>query len=323
MNPLDLTDIPIIDAAAHIFRRPCLFVNPTAQMLQIATFLAIGPQIYADGLVVIDDKKKPIGRISSKHIISNIIDIRYPECFELTALQIMDDFTGSLDKNSSLAKVLEVFDKTKFAFIPITANNSSDKIDSIRDSTAEKKEEEELVASISIRDILPIIAKMNIDRPIKDLSSQLISVDKKSNIRNAIDLMIKHGIRNIGIRGDNEDDSKTNNHNNDNRKTKPLRIINDRKILEFLLSHNGRNIMHANGIDGLAEIGIINHLDILSIKKIKCDTTTSEAAELLMDIRNPCLILEGKEYGDDYSIVTPWDIVMKTVTLETEKEYRG
>jgi predicted transcriptional regulator len=322
MNPLDLTDIPIIDAATHIFRRPCLFVNPTAQMLQIATFLAIGPQIYADGLVVIDEKKKPIGRISSKHIISNIIDIRYPECFELTALQIMDDFTGSLDKNSSLAKVLEVFDKTKFAFIPITANNSSDKIDSIRDSTAEKKEEE-LVASISIRDILPIIAKMNIDRPIKDLSSQLISVDRSSSIRYAIDLMIKHGIRNIGIRWDNEDSTKTSNHNNQNRKTKLLRIINDRKILEFLLSLNGRNIMHANGIDGLAEIGIINHLDILSIKKIKCDTTTSKAAELLMDIHNPCLILEGKEYGDDYSIVTPWDIVMKTVTLETEKEYRG
>ena len=115
-----MTDIPIIDAAAHIFRRPCLFVNPTAQMLQVATFLAIGPQIYADGLIVIDDKKKPIGRISSKHIISNIVDIGYPECLELTALQIMDDFTESLDKNSSLSEVLEVFDKTKFAFIPIT-----------------------------------------------------------------------------------------------------------------------------------------------------------------------------------------------------------
>jgi len=317
MNPLDLTDIPIIDAAAHIFRRPCLFVDPTAQMLQIATFLAIGPQIYADGLVVTDGKKKPIGRIDSKHIISNIIDIGYPECLELTALQIMDNFTGSIDKNSSLSKVLEVFNKTKFAFVPITANDSGDKIGSTRDSTAtEEEEEEELVASISIRDILPIIAKMNIDRPIKDLSSQLISVDKKSSIRNAIDLMIKQGIRNIGIRGGNEDGSKTNKHNNDNRKTKLIRIINDRKILEFLLSHNGRNILHANGIDGLAEIDIINHLDILSIKKVKCDTTTSKAAELLMDIRNPCLILEGKEYGGDYSIVTPWDIVMKTVTLD-------
>jgi hypothetical protein len=53
-------------------------------------------------------------------------------------------------------------------------------------------------------------------------------------------------------------------------------------------------------------------LDILSIKNVKCDTTTSKAAELLMDIRNTCLILEDKEYsGEYYSIVTPWDIVMK------------
>jgi len=130
MRPLDLASIPIIDAAAHIFRRPCMSVNPTDQMLQIATFLAIGPQIYADGLVVIDGRKKPIGRISSKHIISNIIETGYPECLELTAVRIMDDFTGSLNKNSSLGKVLEIFDKTKFAFVPITANNSSNIIGS-------------------------------------------------------------------------------------------------------------------------------------------------------------------------------------------------
>lgn len=42
MNPRDLANVPIIDAAAHIFRTPCLFVNPTDEMLQIATFLAIG-----------------------------------------------------------------------------------------------------------------------------------------------------------------------------------------------------------------------------------------------------------------------------------------
>ncbi|HEY7078133.1 MAG TPA: hypothetical protein VH500_00430 [Nitrososphaeraceae archaeon] len=314
MSSSDLATITIINAAAHIFRRPCLSVNPTDQMLQIATFLAIGPQIYADGLVVIDDKKKPIGRIDSKHIISNIIETGYPECLELTAVRIMDDFTGSLNKNSSLGKVLEIFDKTKFAFVPITANNSSNIIGSTPNSRTEE-EEDELVASISIRDVLPIIAKMNIDRPIKDLSSTLISVDKNSSIRYAIDLMIKHGIRNIGIREDNNRDNnnKTSNHNNQNRKTNLLRILNDRRILEFLFSHKGRNIVHANGIDGLAEIDIINHLNMLSIKRVKCDTTASKAAELLMDIRNPCLILEDKEYddGDNYSIVTPWDIVMK------------
>ena len=80
-----------------------------------------------------------------------------------------------------MGKVLEVFDKTKFAFVPLTANNSNDKFGSTHDSRV-KEEEEELVASISIRDILPVIAKMNIDRPIKDLSSPLISVDKNSSI---------------------------------------------------------------------------------------------------------------------------------------------
>jgi CBS domain-containing protein len=36
----------------------------------------------------------------------------------------------------------------------------------------------------------------------------LVSVDKKSSIRNAIDLMIKHGIRNIGIRADDNKEPK-------------------------------------------------------------------------------------------------------------------
>ena len=66
------------------------------------------------------------------------------------------------------------------------------------------------------------------------------------------------------------------------------------KFPDTAVCHNGRSIMHANGIDGLAEIDIINHLDILSIKKVKYDTTTSKAAEFLLDIRNPCLILEGR-----------------------------
>jgi CBS domain-containing protein len=73
---------------------------------------------------------------------------------------------------------------------------------------------------------------MNIDRPIKDLCSRLISVDKNSSIRNAIDIMIKQGIRNIGIREDGNNDDIS----NSNKNKQLLRIINDRKILEFLKS---------------------------------------------------------------------------------------
>ena len=100
--------------------------------------------------------------------------------------------------------------------------------------------------------------------------------------------------------------------NNDNNKTKLLHIINDRKILEFLLSHDGKHIMQRNGVAGLADIDIINHLDTISAKKVKHDTIVSEAAELLMDIHNPCLILEE---GQDSYIVTPWDVVMRTLKL--------
>lgn len=296
-----LADIPIKDAASHIFRRPFLFVNPTAPMMQIATFLAIGPQIYVDGLVVINESKQPVGRISSKHIIFNIIVNGYPGWLERTAEQIMDDFAATIDMNSPLSKVIEVFDKTRFAFVPIIAKDDT-----------HGGSEAEVIASLSIRDILPIVAKANIDRSIKDLSSPLLSVDKKMSIRDAIDFMFKDGIRNIGIKenADNDDQDDNSSSSNSN-KTKLLRIINDRKILEFLLSHNGKEIMRKNGIAGLADVDIINHLDMISAKKVKYDTTVSRAARLLIDIHNPFLILE--DGSDDYSIVTPWDIVMKTV----------
>ena len=41
-----LLDIQIKDVAPHIFQRPILFVESNTQMLQVATFLAIGPEIY-------------------------------------------------------------------------------------------------------------------------------------------------------------------------------------------------------------------------------------------------------------------------------------
>lgn len=96
--------------------------------------------------------------------------------------------------------------------------------------------------------------------------------------------------------------------------SKLLRIINDRKILEFLLSRNGREVLRKSGIGGLGDISVINHLDMISMAPVKSDTTVSEAAGLLMDIRTPCLILEG---DTDHYIVTPWDIVMKTLRSES------
>ena len=66
-------------------------------------------------------------------------------------------------------------------------------------------------------------SKENIGRPIKDICSPLISVDKNNSVRNVIDLMIKHHIRNIGIREASKVDEniiKTNKNKDKNNKTK-------------------------------------------------------------------------------------------------------
>ena len=68
--------------------------------------------------------------------------------------------------------------------------------------------------------------------------------------------------------------------------------------------------MRKNGLIGLADADIINHLDMVIAKRVTWDIITSRAAELLMDIHNPFLIVEDGG-SRNYSIVTPWDIVMK------------
>ena len=100
--------------------------------------------------------------------------------------------------------------------------------------------------------------------------------------------MFQKRIRNIIIRDNNDD----------------YYIINDRKILEFLFSENGRKIMNTHNL-GIQAIEI-DLMDKLPAIRVSDSIELSKAAELLMDINTPCLLLNE-------SIVTPWDIVMKTI----------
>lgn len=304
-----ILDIQIKNAAPHIFTRPFLFVEPNTRMREIATFLAIGPQIYVDGLVVVSDndkgqRRRPVGMIASKHIISNLLDCDYPDWLETKASQIMDSTVGALEMDSTLSSALEVFDKTRIAFSPIVANRDNKRDGEMGSSSSV------VIAALTIRDILPLIAKANLTIPIKKISSPLVSVDGNTSIINALSYMIRTGIRNMGI---NEDV-----YSYLYGKSKVLRIINDRKILEFLFSHNGRQILHKNGTAGLGDINIINHLDMMSITQVKPNTTVGKAAELLMDTRTTCLISEEvREEETNNYIVTPWDVVMKTLKSDS------
>ena len=74
LDSMQLTELekPISDIVPHILKRPLLSVSPADSLLQVGTFLAIGPQIYVDGLVVLDGQK-PVGRIGGEHIIQYIL----------------------------------------------------------------------------------------------------------------------------------------------------------------------------------------------------------------------------------------------------------
>ena len=86
------------------------------------------------------------------------------------------------------------------------------------------------------------------------------------------------------------------------------------KYIQFDLSHDGRTVLHKNGIAGLADLNIVDNLDIISATTVKSNTTVSRAAELMMDTHNPCLILEDNEKGEHNYVATPWDIVMKILS---------
>ncbi len=260
-------DISIRESADQIFKRPSLSISPQTPLPQVATFLAIGPQIYVDGLVVTVGKD-PVGRISSRHILQNIINSHHTGWLNTTASELMDRKVLSVEMNSSLGTAMKIFGETRFAFLPITDKGS-------------------LIASLGIRDILPLIINTNIDTHTSQVSSPVVNVTKETNLKHILDIMLTKGIRNVVIK------VGTNTY-----------LINDRKILEFLFSPEGREIMTIRK----TEISSINvdDLDLIPISIISDDITITKAAKLLTDIRTPCILFEN-------SIVTPWDIVMKTI----------
>lgn len=66
---------------------------------------------------------KSIGRISSRHIISSILDFGYPDCMYKNASQMTDGVVMPLGIDFPFKKALEVFETTGFAFVPIVAKS--------------------------------------------------------------------------------------------------------------------------------------------------------------------------------------------------------
>jgi predicted transcriptional regulator len=262
-----LIDVPIADLVPQIFKRPYLSVLANSTLMQIAPFMAIGPQIYTDGLVVLEGEK-PIGKIGSKQILLTIINSKYPDWLRKTASEIMDSSQISIEMDSPLSSAVNIFNQSSIAFIPITKSGL-------------------IVASLSVRDLFPVIIRSSVHIIVKDVASQLMISPKGTSLKTALNVMFEKKMRNIIVKSDNG-----------------YGIINDRTILEFLFSENGRKIVNTSnvGIQGIE----IDLLDKLPVNRISENTTINEAAKLLMDTSIACLLVNK-------TIVTPWDIVMKTI----------
>jgi predicted transcriptional regulator len=265
---MQLTELerPIFDIVPHIFKRPLLSASPSDPLLQVATFLAIGPQIYVDGVVVLDNHRV-VGIVGGRNIIEHIM--YHPKGWpQGTASTVMSPFEHTVQADYPLNVALDIFSKTGFAFVPITIKQN-------------------VVTSLSVRDVLKVVVASKLDTPIDELSSPLVAIESNASIGDALEMMLEQGIRNLIVK--------------DNTNT---RVINDRKILEYLLSYGCRERILSKGLDGLFEAQV-NILDLAVAKSVNRDTPAGLAAELLLDLNTPCLLLANS------SIVTPWDVVMK------------
>lgn len=274
----------VVNVFPQIFKRPFIPIVLDTPLYQFSVFLAIGPEIYVDGLVVLEkNNQQVVGRLGSKNILSHLLNTSYSEWRSTTADQIMERSYKEeiIDINSPVSRVIELFKKTKLAFTPVTKDRN-------------------VVAILTIRDFLPIVMNKNNAETtsISHISSKLTSIDKNTDVLKAIDIMLKKGIRNIGMT------------KNRNKPSEVIGVINDRKILEFLLSYTGRQIMkdlEQKKISHIRLIRLTENLDIYPMREVPQDISIKVAAKLLTEMERPFLILEGKD-----KIVTPWDIVMKT-----------
>ncbi|HEX9678209.1 CBS domain-containing protein [Nitrososphaera sp.] len=257
-----MQDISIRAAAPQIFRRPLLYVGPQDAMVHAATFLAIGPQIYVDGLVVLDAGRLA-GRIGGRRLASHILE-RKEKWLDGRAGDITEPLDRPLDADSPLKDALSAFAETRFAFMPIA---SGDKV----------------IASLSIRDLLGAVDKT---RKVGQLASSLTTVDEGMGVPEALKFMVEKGVRNlVALR-----------HNG------PF-VVNDRRVLEFMLGYEARTLVAEKGFSALDDVPL-SHVGFCKGKTLGPEEIAGAAASLLSDVGTPCVFVGNR-------ILTPWDLVMK------------
>lgn len=251
----------------NIFEIEAVVVPPSTTLEKICHFL-FATSHYQDGIVVAEDGS-PIGRIGSMHILRQVRE-NIKNLKKKTVSEIMDKMSIQFSEDSILLEVLELFKGNRFCFAPVITKDGK-------------------IVTLAIRDLLPLVAKMKIGMPIRTICSKMIYVSEGIQIKDALDIMFNNYIRRLAIESDAE----------------PIRIINDRNILEYLCF-----------IQVLEEDVLIKKIDHIRSQKITAidpNTSISNAAELLMSDSPACCV-------DKHYIVTPYDIVNKTILSQIQSQ---
>jgi CBS domain-containing protein len=274
-------DLSIREAVPHIFQRPLLYISSSDPMLQAATFLSTGPQIYVDGLVVLDDSGKSnlVGRIGGYALAKHILSTR-ERWLEGNSSEILEPVQRPLYENDLLVKALEVFAETRFAFVPIASSISSP-------SSSNRDTMMAIIASLCIRDLLGIASRELKNTRVKEITSEVLTIDVDATVLGALEFMVREGIRNLVFF----------------RHGKPY-LINDRKVLAYILSKTkqGKKMSSPDFEQNIANIKL-NAIGATKGKQIDPEVSADLASQQF-DLETPCLFAGDK-------ILTPWDVVMK------------
>jgi len=222
---MDILDLTIEDVLPSIFNNQCFIVYPQESVYTAAVCLIPAIEVYIDGVIVINDNNKPIGRIGSKNILK-----AYKEhgvgIFNHVIREIMYATNDSLKIDSTIRDAVNDMINNRFGFVPIVNN-------------------EGILSVVSIYDILKIILKMPLDLSIDKLGSKIITIDSNTSINDAIDIMLKSNIRRLFI--------------NDNI---PY-LVTGRVILNFIIENSIGAIDVSNvSIDRLRIKGVVMDKDI-------------------------------------------------------------
>lgn len=151
-------------------------------------------------------------------------------------------------------------------------------------------EDQRLVATVSLRDIIRLVTSLNVRTGVRviDLANPTISLPSNATVSKLLDQMILKNVRRIVIQGDGQ------------------KVVDDRSVVEYAFSSEGIMLLKDRP-DEFFKLPLSN-LSLREASSIDGEADIAEAWNAILKSPAECLLVNGK-------IVTPWDLVIRLYSL--------